>query len=51
MRTRHSLTAALVALVAIVVGIILSLLAGGGPNAHAEEPGPAPSVAAPASAG
>jgi hypothetical protein len=40
MRTRHSLTAALVALVAILIGIILSLLAGGGPDAHAEQPRP-----------
>ena len=48
MRTRHSLTAAVVALVAILVGIVLSLLAGGGPNAHADEPGPAPSVVTPA---
>ena len=48
MRTRHSLTAAVVALVAILVGIIISLLAGGGPDAHAEEPGPAPSVGTPA---
>jgi hypothetical protein len=48
MRTRHSLTAAVVALVAIVVGIILSLLSGGGPDAHAEEPGPAPGVVTPA---
>jgi len=48
MRTRHSLTAAVVALIAIVVGIVLSLLAGGGPNAHAEESGPAPSIVTPA---
>jgi hypothetical protein len=49
MRTRHSLTAAVVALVAILVGIVLSLLAGRGPNAHAEGPGPGPGVVRPAS--
>jgi hypothetical protein len=47
MRTRHSLTAAVVALVVILVGIILSLLAGGGPNAHADGPATAPSLTRP----
>lgn len=49
MRTRHSLTAAVVAFVVILVGVIISLLTGGGPHAHAEGPGPAPSVAPPPS--
>ena len=45
MRTRHSLTVAVIALVVIVAGIIVSLLAGGGPKAHADEPGAPPSIA------
>ncbi|WP_433363393.1 hypothetical protein ACQPZX_32055 [Actinoplanes sp. CA-142083] len=48
MRTRHSLTAAIIALIAILIGIIISLLAGRGPIANAEEPTTTPSVAEPA---
>jgi hypothetical protein len=40
MRTRHSLTAAVIALIAILVGIIISLLVGGRPSAIAQNPPP-----------
>jgi hypothetical protein len=48
MRTRQSLTVAVVAFVVIVMGVVVSLLAGGRPRAHRDEPGAATSIAAPA---
>jgi hypothetical protein len=41
-RTRHSLAAALIALVAILVGVVITVLMGRGPHAHADVPIPAP---------
>ncbi|MFI5889861.1 hypothetical protein ACIA5D_07040 [Actinoplanes sp. NPDC051513] len=47
MRTRHSFTAAVIALIAILIGVIITLLIGGGPDANADEPTPTPSSAEP----
>ncbi|MEU4242609.1 hypothetical protein [Actinoplanes sp. NPDC026619] len=44
MRTRQSLTAVVIALIVILIGVLLSLLTGNGPNAKADGPEPLPSA-------
>jgi hypothetical protein len=43
-RTRHSFAAAVVALAAILVGMIVTLLGGCGPTSDAATPAPPPSI-------